>query len=86
MLFRSPNPPRFTTLYIGKGKKDKVNKIDVVGFLTQKGGLRKEEIGLIESKDFFTYVAVASDCVPNLLMRVKTERIKNMKTVIEVSL
>ncbi len=81
-----PKAPRFTTLYIGKGKKDKVNKIDVVGFLTQKGGLRKEEIGLIESKDFFTYVAVASDCVPDLLMRVKTERIKNMKTVIEVSL
>jgi len=45
-----------------------------------------DEIGLIESKDFFTYVAVVSECVPALLKRVSTERIKNMKTIIEESL
>lgn len=31
-----PSLPEFVTLYIGKGKKDKINKIDIVGFLFKK--------------------------------------------------
>lgn len=35
-------------------QKDKVNKIDIVGFLSKKGELKKEDIGIIEVKDFFS--------------------------------
>ena len=35
-----PVSPRWTTLYIGRGKKDKLSKMDVVGFLCKKGGLK----------------------------------------------
>lgn len=31
-----PAKSRWTTLYIGKGKKDKLNKVDIVGFLYKK--------------------------------------------------
>ena len=31
--------PKMSTLYIGKGKKDKISKADVVGFLCKTGGL-----------------------------------------------
>src|SRR5690606_11115414 len=31
-----PNQPKFVTLYISGGKKNKLNKIDIVGFLSQK--------------------------------------------------
>ena len=48
-----PEKPKWSTLFIAAGKKDKVNKIDIVGFLSQKGELKKEDIGLIEVKDFF---------------------------------
>lgn len=33
-----PAQSRWATLYIGKGKKDKLNKIDIVGFLYKKEG------------------------------------------------
>ncbi len=79
-----PAPPQWTTLYFGKGKKNKLNKVDIVGFLSQKGGLKKEEIGLIEVKDFFSYVAIRSSQVKTVLVKIKDEKIKNMSTRIEV--
>jgi len=78
-----PPKPLWGTLYIGKGKKDKLNKIDIVGFLIQKGNLKKEEIGLIEVKDFFSYVAVKRAKISELLRNVRDEKIKNKKAVIE---
>ncbi|MEQ1798974.1 MAG: DEAD/DEAH box helicase, partial [Lacibacter sp.] len=39
-----PEKPKWSTLFIAAGKKDKVNKIDIVGFLSQKGDLKKEDI------------------------------------------
>ncbi|MFZ1261985.1 MAG: DEAD/DEAH box helicase, partial [Chitinophagaceae bacterium] len=53
-----PEKPQWSTLFIAAGKKDKVNKIDIVGFLSNKGDLKREDIGLIEVKDFFSFVAV----------------------------
>ena len=49
-----PEKPKWSTLFIAAGKKDKVNKIDIVGFLSNKGELKKDDIGLIEVKDFFS--------------------------------
>ena len=78
-----PPKPLWGTLYIGKGKKDKLNKVDIVGFLMQKGLLNKDEIGLIEVKDFFSYVAVKRSKIKELLRIIRDEKIKNKKTVIE---
>ena len=50
-----PEKPKWSTLFIAAGKKDKVNKIDIVGFLGNKGRLDKDDIGLIEVKDFFSF-------------------------------
>ena len=43
----TPALPKMATLYIGKGKKDKISKGDIVGFLCKSGGLRSDEIGRI---------------------------------------
>jgi ATP-independent RNA helicase DbpA len=80
-----PAKPDWTTFYISAGKKDKVNKIDIVGFLTNKGRLKKEDIGLIEVKDFFSFVAVRKSKAGSTLQLVKDERIKNKKVKIEVA-
>src|SRR5690606_14180479 len=53
-----PNEPEWVTLYVSGGKRDKINKVDIVGWLIQKGGLDKNEVGMIEIKDFGSYVAV----------------------------
>ena len=50
----SPSQPRMGTIYIGKGKKDKISKMDIVGFLCKKGGLNASEIGKIDVKDRFS--------------------------------
>lgn len=80
-----PEKPKWTTLFIAAGKKDKVNKIDIVGFLTQKGQLKKEDIGLIEVKDYFAFVAVRKAHASKLLHQIKDERIKNKKVRIDVA-
>lgn len=78
-----PSQPEFVTLYIGKGKKDKINKIDIVGFLSKKGNLGKEEIGRIDVKDHYAFVAIARKKVKQTLNLIRNEKIKGVKTRIE---
>lgn len=81
-------PPKteWTTLYLAAGKKDKVNKMDIVGMLLQKGKLKKEELGLIEVLDHSSYAAVSSEKIEGVVKLVKDEKIKNKKIKIEISL
>lgn len=72
-----PAPSDWATIYISAGKKDKINKIDIVGFLIQKGGLLKEELGLIEVQDFIAYVAVKRSKALAVLEKVKGQKLKS---------
>lgn len=80
-----PGKPQWTTLFIAAGKKDKVNKMDIVGFLTNKGQLKKEDIGIIEVKDFYSFVAIRKLKANNTLHAIKDEKIKNKKVKIAVA-
>jgi len=80
-----PEKPKWSTLFIAAGKKDKVNKVDIVGFFTNKGQLRKEDIGLIEVKDFSSFVAVRKSRVSHLLHLVENEKIKGQKVKIAIA-
>ncbi len=75
--------PQMATLYIGKGKKDKVSRGDIVGFLCKKGGLAASDIGRIDVNDRYTYVAISRDKVRQVLQQTLGEKIKGIKTVIE---
>ena len=78
-----PSAPRMATIYIGKGKKDKISKGDILGFLCKKGGLSNDAIGRIDVNDRDAYGAVAREHVGELLKKVCGEKIKGIKTVIE---
>ncbi|MGF7230186.1 DEAD/DEAH box helicase [Arachidicoccus sp.] len=80
-----PEKTKWVTFFIAAGKKDKVNKIDIVGFLSQKAELKKEDIGLIEVKDFHSFVAVNRLKSSNALRLIKDQRIKNKKVKIEIA-
>ena len=80
-----PLPPLYTCLYISAGKKDKISKGDIVGLLTKKGELKSEEIGLITTLDYSSYVAVKRSSVNNVLANIKNERLKKIKVKIEVA-
>jgi ATP-independent RNA helicase DbpA len=75
----------WATLYLGAGRKDKINKIDIVGLLMKKGKLDKDELGLIEVQDFSSYAAVKRNKIDAVVRLLKMEKIKNKKIKIEVS-
>lgn len=80
-----PEPPQWTTLYIGRGKKDKINKVDIAGFLYKKGGLGRDEVGVIDVHDYYAYVTVRRTKVRQLLTMVANEKIKGLKTKLEIA-
>ena len=75
--------PRMATLYIGKGKKDKLSKGDIVGFLCKNGGLKADDIGRIDIKDRYAYVAIRREKLKQTLHLVQGQKIKGLKTIIE---
>ena len=76
--------PRMATLYIGKGKKDKISKGDIVGFLCKKGGLEPSDIGRIDVNDRYAYAAVSREKVQQVLRLTQGEKIKGIRTVVEL--
>ncbi len=80
-----PKATEWKTLYIGAGKKDKINKMDIVGMLLQKGQLQKDELGKIEVLDHSAYAAIKANKIVKTLQLVKEEKIKNKKVKMEIS-
>ena len=80
-----PENTSWATLYLGAGRKDKINKIDIVGLLMKKGKLEKDELGLIEVQDYASYAGVSRNKIANIVKLLKNEKIKNKKIKIEIS-
>ncbi len=80
-----PNRPEYQTVYVSGGKKNKLNKGDIVGFFLQKGKLDKSDLGLIEVKDFISFVAVRVPAVKTLLANIRDEKMKGKKYKVEVA-
>lgn len=78
-----PAKPDWSTLFIAAGKKNKVNKVDIVGFLTQIGNLKKEDIGLIEVKDFTAFAAVRRSKAAAAINAIRDQKLKGKKIRIE---
>ncbi len=75
--------PQWSTLYIGKGKKDKLSKMDIAGFFYKKGELTRDDVGQIEVKEHYAFVAVRRSCVPSLMSRIRGAKIKGKSVLIE---
>lgn len=80
-----PALPKMATIYIGKGKKDKISKMDVVGFLCKKCQLAPDEIGRIDVNNYYVYVAVQRNKLQEVLKRAKGQKIKGLKTIFEAA-
>lgn len=77
--------PEWETVYFSGGKKEKINKIDLVGFLFKKGQLKKDELGLIHVMDHQSYVAIKRDKVRPMLRKIRNEKVKGKKLRMAVS-
>ena len=74
---------KWETLYIGRGKKDKINKVDIVGFLSKTGGLNREQLGMVTVFPHWSFAAVDRTCIRSLMSRIEGQKIKGQKTIIE---
>jgi len=83
-----PIPPdsQWQTIYLAAGKKDKINKIDIVGFLLKVGGLAKDDVGLIEVRDLAAYAAIKRKLVPQLIKKLSGQKIKGRKIKVEIAM
>lgn len=79
-----PPLPKMVTLYIGKGKKDKISKGDILGFLCKIGGLSSGDIGRIDVKERYSYVAVSRLCWKDVISRTSGMKLKGIKTIVEL--
>lgn len=74
-----PALPRMETLHFAAGKREKLSKGDILGFLTQVCGLQATEVGLIEVKDHYSYAAIARKRIGEVLRTAQTEKIKGRR-------
>lgn len=80
-----PAQPEWETIYIGAGKKDKISRGDVAGFLLQNGNLAGNELGKIEVLDYAAFAAVKRSKCAGLLKRVSGKPIKKKQVKIAVA-
>ncbi len=74
-----PETPLMETLHFAAGKKEKLSKSDILGFLTRCCELPASEVGLIEVKDHYSYAAVTRKHVAHILQTAATEKIKGKR-------
>ena len=71
--------PKYITLVIEGGKKDKLSKGDILGALTSNGGLQGNNIGKIDIYDIQSYVAIETKYIDKAYHLLKAKKIKNKR-------
>lgn len=76
--------PRVETLYIGAGKKEKLSKGDILGFLVKQCGLEPNQIGAIDVRDHYSLTAVRDADMTKLLAAAKAGKIKGSRRLVSI--
>lgn len=79
-----PEKPTWATLNFSLGKKDKVSKGDIAGFIIHNAGIRSEDLGLIEVNDFNAFAAIKKSRGSHTLHALKDKKIKGKKVKIQI--
>lgn len=75
----APMASPWKTIYLSGGRKDKISKGDIAGFMIKQGQLGKEELGIIELKRDCAFVAISSAKVKSVLEKTNNTRLKKKK-------
>lgn len=76
---RKLQPGPWETLYISGGRKDKISKVDIVGWLIKQGRLNSDDLGLIEIKSDCAFVAIDRKKSSDVIKRVNNSKLKRKK-------
>ena len=72
-------PPRYATLCIAGGRKDKIRPGDILGALTGEAGIDGKSVGRIDVMDHVAFVAIERALAGLALGRLRSGRIKGRK-------
>lgn len=75
----APVRAAYVTLYINAGKRDKISKGDVAGYLMKQGGLERDDVGRIMVDDHYAVAAVRADRAKGLTERLNAAKIKGQR-------
>jgi len=79
-----PDKTEWVTLALNVGKRDKISKGDIVGYLSQKGRLNKDDLGLVEVTYKESFAAVRRSKAKQVLSLVASEPLKRKLVRIDV--
>lgn len=74
-----------STLYFKAGKKEKISKADIVGFIANNSQIAPNEIGVINVYDHYALVAVQKEKAKNAVSQLLKAKIKGKKIRIEIA-
>lgn len=72
------------TIYFSAGRREKLSKGDILGFLIKEGGVDAKSIGKIDVYDHYALAAVDSDIAGKLIQNVKGKKIKGQKRIVSI--
>lgn len=81
---RAPETVPLETIYFSAGRREKLSKGDIVGFLVKECGLDAADIGRIDVYDHYALAAVSAAKATAALERAKGKRIKGEKRIISI--
>jgi len=75
---------KWTTIHITGGRRDKISKGDIAGLFFKKGGLSKQQLGVIELQQSYAYVAVERSVAHQTVDLTNNQRLKKKKVRITI--
>lgn len=77
-------PINWVTLHISGGRRDKISKGDLAGLFLVKGGIQKEQLGVIELQQNCAYAGVSADVADELIEKTNNTKLKKKKVRISL--
>lgn len=74
----------YETLYISAGKREKLSRGDILGFLVKECEISPDAIGKIDVRDHYSLVAVSPQKADIKINEIKTKKIKGKKRLISI--
>ena len=75
---------KWTTIHITGGRRDKISKGDIAGLFFKKGGLSKQQLGVIELQQTYAYVAVERSVAHQTVDLTNNQRLKKKKVRVTI--